>query len=340
MEVTAELQGTKPQQRVIHFTTNEEGSVKPELPSIAINIFYGSHQSAEDQKRLGEAFQKADVYVPEVPGWNPETLKIFRSVSDGRLEPRDAIRRLGNFFRESRLAELKILYNSKKPVIFVDVPVRHPIDLRIVSQLNRLSESIDFLVLNTFRGNIEGVREVIRNFAQTQKEREDYMLLNLKPKIEEFLKEHPELKGKKKLDILLNLGAVHTNLYRSLKKDNQEVGRTFNDMPTIFSHTEEGIRRSLFGKDIKDELAAKIILELLFKDELEQWTSEKTKDSIEQNKIYRAIFSQISIKDAEDLFNRARRSKNLKMLFYDMLEERGLRKPKIREDVEKLLVPA
>ncbi len=330
MEATAELQETK----------QKEGSVKSELP-IAINIFYGGHKTGEDQRGLKKEFAKADVYVPEYPSWTPETLEIFQRVSEGSLEPDDAVKRLNPSSRKAKLADLRILYNSNKPIIFADVSATNPIFWENVDQLSRWAELTDAPALNTsFVEYLEHIRNAIKDLTQAQKERENYILLNLGPKIKELLKEHPELKNRERLNVLLNLGAAHTSVFRTLRENKQEVHRAFNNMPQIFSYTEEGIRSVLFNRDIGDELISKISLELLFRDELEQWASGKAKDSIGRNKIYRTVLSQISIKDTEDIFDRIRTGEDRKMAFDDLLEAKGFQKPKTRTDAKRVLVTA
>lgn len=311
--------------------------VKPSSPDITISIFYGPHKTGEDQQGLKKMFRKADVYVPEMAGWVEKDIGIYQGVSNGHIKPVDAALKLDGFVDEARLKELKTIFGSNKPIIVADVPKDHPIWKKIEEQLKELA---NLPTLNTNFGQaMEGIRDFSNRFAQTQKDREQYMLSYINPKIRELLANNPQLRKKKRLNVLLNLGISHASLFRYLKKDNRETDVKYGAKLNIFSHMEEGFRKSMSGEVIDNNLAARIILELLFFRDWMKSFQSLTKNYTEQSIIDRGILSNFDIKDAEKFFNHVKGGGNPKVLFYSMLEAKGLQKPKTREGVERLLTP-
>lgn len=307
---------------------------KPNNPDIAISIFYGPHKTGEDQQGLKKMFRKADVYVPEMAGWVEKDREIYQGVSNGYIKPVDAAFNLDGFVDEARLKELATIFRSKKPIIVADVPKDDPIWEKIEKQLKELT---NLPALNiSFSQAMEGIRDFSKRFAQTQKEREEYM----HSKIKELITGNPQLSKKKRLNVLLNLGISHTSLFRYFRKDNQQTDVKFGAELNIFSYMEEGFRRSMAGKVIDNDLAARIILELLFFRDWMKSFRGLTRNNTEESIIDRQILSRFDLKDAEKLFNQVKGGGNPKVLFYSMLSEKGVHGPKSREDAKELLVPA
>ncbi len=101
----------------------------------------------------------------------------------------------------------------------------------------------------------------------------------------------------------MSIGATHTPLAHELKNEpisDTQVQMRRSDKVTYFSHLEELTRRQHWGKEITDELCAKVMVEDLIK-----WTADLdaiTKYTNEENVLLRQMISQLSLDEIRDIF--------------------------------------
>lgn len=104
---------------------SKEGKSGEQFPKVSIDIFYSSHETKRDVEGLKRRFKKADIFVPELSGWTPEALLFFNNASSGKMKLIDMV---GTVKSSPYLLELSnIIYNSGKPIVFIDVPYDHHI---------------------------------------------------------------------------------------------------------------------------------------------------------------------------------------------------------------------
>lgn len=270
------------------------------LPKIKIDIFYSPHGSAEDIDGLEDQLQKADIYIPENFGWTPEYLNVLRKLSDGKVTPEMALQDWGDedpsyYSRDEKF--FKIIYNSKKPITFIDIPDNHSLVRR--ENENKIPK-IQFG--SNFGQVLDSVRGYIKKAADMHKERETYMVKQLQSQIQELLKTHPELRGRQEINILLSVGGAHTSLDRYLKEDYQTT-RKFSRIPMTFPYKEEALRRHMFNIPVDDDLAARIAT---------GWTLSKadkkffhTNDSLKDAVAMRRLVSRFSFDELKEMFESA-----------------------------------
>jgi len=279
-----------------------EEEQKPEEPKISIDIFYSFHRAPRDLENLAKQFDRADIFIPEVPGWSPWLLQYLRDVSEGRKTPEqvESEKRLSSSLRKN----FEIIYNSHKPITLVDIPEGHPTEER----LQELSSSyylevVEFELGEDFDYKLDFIRQYLKNDADAEKRREKYILFQLKPKIQELLQIYPLLKEKEEIKVLLSFGACHTGVYHALRKTKQKISRRFSMMPFIFGFADEGRMRARFGKEIDNQLAAKILLEANFYKIFGQELKEVTSDTGKIVDLVRKIISQFSFNEIREIFS-------------------------------------
>ena len=64
-------------------TATEANEREVTAGDIQLKIYFGGHDTEEDADKLAKGLQEADVYIPEVNGWNDSALKFFSDVSKG-----------------------------------------------------------------------------------------------------------------------------------------------------------------------------------------------------------------------------------------------------------------
>lgn len=262
-------------------------------PKISLDIFYSPHETAEDLEGLSksEKFRQADVYIPEIFGWNKGSLRFLREAALGEIgfeELRKKSKRYSKPFRKT----LEGLYNSQKAVTLIDV--KSDSGLRKESDtIWDYSPSLD----GDFSQLLVYTKTFLQNLSSYITRREDYMLLQITPqRVEELLGRYPWLTSKKEIKILLSFGSGHAHIPDNYNKT---------------SFTDEGIIRSKFGEKVNDDLASKIFLEDFFETLLSvpfstvrDWL---TKDSKKIQTLKRIIIGQLNYKDAQRIFDYCKR---------------------------------
>lgn len=149
------------------------------FPQVSVDIFFSSHVTHKDMEGLTERFEKADIFIPETVGWDPSLLEDIRSVSEGKRNYWEADSSSFVF------GLMEMIYKSNKPIAFVDLPFNHPL-IKKVEKMKR-----NRLLLSSFPKCLQSIDAGQREFVEYQKKREEYMISQLKPTIQELLEKYP-----------------------------------------------------------------------------------------------------------------------------------------------------
>lgn len=286
---------------------------------ITIDIFYSPHGSAEDIGGLEDQLKKADIYIPETFGWSLQYLDALRKLSNGKVTPEMVLQDWGDrnpyyYHRDENF--FNIIYKSKKPIAFLDIPDSHSLVRR-----EKETKIPDIQFGSNFGQVIDSVRGYIEKAADMQEERETYMLEQLQPQIQELLKTHPKLRGKQEINILLSVGAAHTLLYRNLRKD-YETTTVFGKKPMIFLYREEALRRHMFNKPVGDDLVARIAAEWTLSKAHRNLFDTLTNDSLKKAIAMRRLVSRFSFDELKEMFEGAHDLNEWADMFVEGAKER------------------
>ncbi len=230
-------------------------------PKITVDFFFSGHNTAEDVSRLPEALKNADVYVPELAGWTKKTEQAINQVSQGkgRLETQPG---------SIQEIEDSSLYNTKIPVVFIDIPKGHSLIKKIQDSVTKSKDAaIDFSYGN-FDEAMEIEKKATTDMALAMKEREEFIADKLKKELKTLTKKFPQLKNKADIRVLVQLGTAHTTVYRKLKPELESSKITLGQSPSVFGTSGEILRRLIKNPQdtINDDLYAKGMLENLISD--------------------------------------------------------------------------
>jgi hypothetical protein len=291
-----------------------------ELPSLAIEIYYSAHLTAEDAKDLAKKFSEADIYIPEELGSTTATRELYQEVSDGILSPVEAAKKM---FEDSNmydyaLERFKIIYESHKPIIIIDLPR----DNELIEEYRQLDDRLN---LKNFDEDLKKTAIYLQKTAEFEKKREQYMLFRLEPAIRESIEKYPELQDKKQLKLLLSLGAFHTAIFHQMKKEGYTIEREFGELPMSFGFTTSGVRRHLFEKKVDDDFVAKSMLENLIWRNFIESIRKLSPNSIDNIKTISGIVSRFSFEEIRVLFDKLKDRDDIK----NVLQEEIYKKAKI-----------
>lgn len=299
-----------PQRLKSSFSLNQNGKEQKTItPEISVDIFFSPHITSADLKGLKERVMQSDIYMPELIGWNQKDVDLFNAVSQGTVKPEDAVGE--GLARDVFLGLFDAIYDSHKPIVFVDVPFDSPLSKKKSERLGGLR-----VVYKDFDENLKNIRKVLITNANRQKQREEHIVSQIRPRVEEIIKIHPELRSKKKLIILLSLGSGHNPLYSRLR----EEGISLEEISTKsvangeISLFDEAYLQCVSGKPLNRDVLAKIFLENLF---VYAGVLDKSKFK-DTKKIYlltRKLFSESNIEYAKEVFQRSKNGEALRSIF-------------------------
>jgi hypothetical protein len=293
---TSELPEETENEELLHSDENLEeyfARMGEHMPPIEIELFSGPHASAYDARDINEKIDACDIYIPESVGWTDDVLNEVNQVARGEEIPKVAslARLRGEPIPNFLAAQMDHLYQSNKPVVLIDYPKEiagQMLEKKYAQEFNKKE-----LWEETFDQAVEHENEIERSRAEGVREREAYMYAHLAPKILEVIHEHPELRGKSKLKILLTLGAAHTNIYHQLKESGTNIDRDLSDMPFVYDHATELSRRHFFEKEITEDQKEKALLARLLLESVKPL-------SFDTHKIIKLLRVLIDILDPSD----------------------------------------
>lgn len=90
--------------------------------------------------------------------------------------------------------------------------------------------------------------------ARLQNERETMMVENFEEEIEQILHERPDLMRKDNLDVLVQMGSVHTTLRHKFTEKGMKSDRHFSTSPTyVYASGDELLRTYMYGRQPSDD---------------------------------------------------------------------------------------
>jgi hypothetical protein len=311
------------------------------LPSFEFTIFFGQHLLEEDiPQDFIEAFKECDVYIIELMGEDTD-IEELNKLSRGEIDPNSTeISHHPNPFMRKLV---RLIYNSGKKIITIDLPKKHLISQRI-QELSR-QEKIILFEGYPFETLIDKWRELLSIISVEDMLREAYMLNRLDEELRNLMND-PRFSKKERIKILMYLGAFHTGFYHVLKERFPgSIFRKFSVMPLVYPYYLEVSRRIYFGKEIDDELVSKSLLEeLLFYSAVGLAKnprkllipSKSIKDSYSFHLLLRKLVEKFSYEEIKEFFDEVgeliRRGEEIKNIylfvsrnFLNKLESKGIK---------------
>lgn len=252
----------------------EKTAEQERWPELSFKFLFSAHGSGKETRKFEKLFERADVYAPEFIGLDAEDKVEIRKLSDGKVSLEEFLEKFtskykkygakktfstGRFFYEI----LKSLAGSKKPLMFIDMPNE---SMENLANLEKLNDTVKQFEKGEFEQSVINLRKILQDLVDKNIiGREKFIIESLKENAGELFTVYPEVASKKRLQILITFGSMHTTLYRDMKKafPGADISREFNFMPYIYSTFHEAARRLMFGKPLDEETLAKSILGLI-----------------------------------------------------------------------------
>jgi len=312
------------------------------LPKIQFDILYARHGTKEDREELPDRLKDADVYIPEFFEWTGSVLKMYRdhSAGKGRLfkGPPGLELNFALGLNPAVKEELRILYNSHKPIGMIDMKPSYSPFLSEWDSIKQSRAERYAKPRGSFPQRLDLIRQSLESEARFQNKREKYMISQLRPTMQELIKTYPSLKDKSEIKVLLSLGSAHTFVYHNLKRDSQETTRTFSRMPEVYGFETEALRRFIFGREVDDDLVSKVFLEGVFLKTHDLGRNiGNVGDSSKIEKYVRKLIPQFSFEETKEIFERLKQGEKAKQIFDIKFAEKGIRLPQSERELDEFL---
>jgi hypothetical protein len=314
-----------------------EQEKKPKSPDVSVRFFFSAHSSGKDLHGLQEEVLSADVVTLEDIGWMPEDLAMYQKVSDGTMSPEQGL--ATKMFtdpgrRDVENERLRAIYNSHKTIAMIDVPQGHPLE----KEIHEIEPG--FAIGTTFDETLLSIQNYYRREAEVEKKREEYILSRLEEVIQEqALHKAQTTPPKKKLNILVSIGSVHTSMLHTLKKKEVHAEAKFNvepGQPYRYGFADEIYRRNVFEKSPDDRLAAKVFLQTILVDFL---GAPPTDDTGKADRFLRKFIDGFDQGEIVGMFDRLPKddTKKWRTTIAAALRERGLFWPERESEIDDFL---
>ncbi|OFZ65766.1 MAG: hypothetical protein A3D92_16520 [Bacteroidetes bacterium RIFCSPHIGHO2_02_FULL_44_7] len=304
-------------------------------PDLEFKIFFGSHINDLDFAPITEELGGADVYIPEAAGWSQRQEEKIMLLSGGVIHPETLINEIKHYdpdFAKSTsytffLAQMKAIYRSGKPIIFIDVPRDHPIENALRKTPGTFFRAMDST--KDLATKIEAYKNFAKGYVELVKARDNFMIAMLPQRLRELLDRRPDLKKKSRLKVLISLGAMHSQIYPKLKDLGQDTAREFQTYPFVFGLSDEVPRRLQMGQDmdsISPDLILKAVLEsemLRYFEKSLKWMSQE-KSSQEVYVKMRKIIEKLNARDIEEIYNKFGKGQKFRDVVLDICKQKGI----------------
>lgn len=268
---------------------------------IHTQFIFAPHTDPEDLNEVEKAIEWADIYVPESTGHDSYTTKVYQMVADGLMMPPVNL-------PPFETAELKMLYRfgRGKRIFILDIPLDSP---SFQAHTNFKPYVLNFS--NTYEATIEGIKNSIQSYTKTVLiPKEEHIIKGIRERINQDLSKNLYLRKKKELNVLIFLGAVHTNVFIQSKShlDNEgSASRSFPGPMYIFDYESQAQREQIFNGHINDSTIEYVVLQKLLMD---LWYSKNPYQTVPTERLsrkFRRAAAQFKPIDIKSLYQEIRR---------------------------------
>jgi hypothetical protein len=223
---------------------------------VSVHMVFITHRSPGDAAEVGKLIPSCQIFVPEVVGWNQQTLKKWQDISQGK---RDSLVEEGvDTFRRGLY---KSLYGTRKVVGFFDLPESHPLDIAYLEFDKRHKQRIDALTSTPLKlRGVDFADEFVRentgyaySFAPLTRAREDWMVEQFPANLDAIIARRPSLLKQDRIRVVTAIGRNHFRFYQGVRDMGYKVSRAITDLG-VFSYVTELIRRVASGRPLDRQL--------------------------------------------------------------------------------------
>lgn len=300
------------------------------IPPTQFNFFFSPHDSLEDFEGLRAAIDNSDVFFSEREGWHSTQLKFYNLVAQGQDYNTKGL---------ETMMDLGLLSQVKgigKPVVFIDVPNNHPLDVEFRGFYPKLSYS--GIGGENYIAKLKNLIDITKLLARNIQGREEYMMEQIGIQIKNLLSKNPKIKNLPSLKIAFYAGSGHSSLLSSMTLEgintgsNMTLSESENPKTSFFQESVHQLRVGNI-QDIDEARSKKMLFSIFLNEKLYDRLKKKTPYSDKVDSYIRKIFDLFSIEEIEQVLNQSSLIAS-SQVFFRLLNEKGIDITKAGEELK------
>lgn len=192
-------------------------------PKFLLNLDLVTHVKASDlSPETKVRMRDADIIVVESVRWDSDTYEFLNDISQGKINPDDWARDVDeeDVKNSFKYEYYKNLYNSKKPVLVIDLPESKVSEMdKVVDNFQKLRKEVWEKEGDNFESILKIIRLTLEKDEKLSEARNEFAVKFLPILMKKFLDNHEKLKEKEKLNIQITFGSLHSPLVKMLKNN-------------------------------------------------------------------------------------------------------------------------
>lgn len=306
------------------------------MPELGITLVLAPHASKVDLVKLPKHLKEAHILLPEGTHWNKEMEFLTQAVAVGVYTPEKANAHVigGEEHKAYQLELFKKIHGSNVITGYADLPAGHP----LARELD-FFKSYEKLPRMNFQEAIVFETSYVIQYGNYISQRDHYIFSHFLEKIQELIEKWPHLGSLKKINIVMTMGTMHTELYQLLKRAGAPVKREFNELPESFNYYEEAMRRAQFHKDIDPELIERVLIEEILTHFFSDTYATINPYAKEASSAIRTLVTRIRREDISVIWEQSRNyhigtlsRKKFTAFLYEKLAQSGIFLPRAKKD--------
>lgn len=256
--------------------------------SVTVELFYSAHSTPEDFFGIEIAFQRADIYVPEITSLTEEGANKMRRIAAGEEKPKKAGAPIEEMTTVHEF-EQALLYDSQKPLFFADTPKGHEVDAMYDEINKKVDNAVSELTFGKNKDEIlAAVEEVIRYNAEIIAMRDAYIAARLTDLTKNIGAYFPELADKKNVRILVQIGSSHVTIGKRMGDVADTVeSRGMSPFPKM--HVDELAKDLLLTGELDTEKLPAALMEMTIRREYRDLLQTIGSERVKEEFIYRIV---------------------------------------------------
>ena len=227
----------------------------PDWPKLNLSFYFSSHGNDQDTQGVAPHLAKADILLYEDAPRDITNLEVYNHLSQN---PHLSRRAVSMKLKGSDSLPMALgVRKTGKAIGTIDVGK----DVEEVAMIRRLNDLFGYDIPRSFgyEDALQYIHASYDEIVAIQQKREAMMVDNFEEEIDRILYARPDIIKKSEVNILITMGAYHTQLYHAFRERGIEANRDFSKSPYRYDFKTELERSIAFDREPSHEMLERVL---------------------------------------------------------------------------------